>query len=312
MGSLRDRWRSHLLQTLSGTDDGRPHWVGELEHGDDAGYFGPGSATWAVHGGMATMVAGIRTLLVQAMHPGAMAGVHDHSRYKEDPLGRLTGTIQWLVTVTFGDRRTADRSSAYVRGLHRRVVGEYVDGRGIRRPYKASDPELIEWVHLAFTDAFLTCHQIWEGPIPGGADAYVREWAIAGELIGMTDPPTSEAELRRRLRGFAERDELKRDARVEEAIRFIRTPPLARGMLPSYKVMFQGAVASLEPWQRELLGLPKAPLGAVPATAAVLRSTRLMLGNRSTSEEAALARIARLDRADRARGGAALRDDSAA
>ena len=235
MASVRDRMRSHLLQTLSGTDDGSPQWVLDLERGDDAGYFGPGSASWAVHGGMATMVAGIRALLVQALHPGAMAGVHDWSRYREDPLGRLTGTIRWLITVTFGDRATAERSSAMVRGLHRRVQGEYTDAGGRTRPYKASDPDLIEWVHLAFTDSFLACHELWEAPIPGGADAYVREWAIAGRLIGMEHPPETAAELRARLDAFARDGVLKSDDRVREIVRFIRNPPLARGMLPAYR-----------------------------------------------------------------------------
>ncbi|RXZ68627.1 oxygenase MpaB family protein [Agromyces albus] len=306
MSSVRDRWRSHLLQTLSGTDDGRPPWVDELEQGDDAGYFGPGSAAWAVHGGMATMVAGIRALLVQAMHPGALAGIHDWSRYEEDPLGRLTGTIRWLVTVTFGDRATAERASARVRGLHRRVQGEYTDARGIRRPYRASDPELLEWVHLAFTDSFLTCHELWEGPIPGGADAYVREWSIAGELIGVTDAPRTAADLRARLGAFADAGVLKRDERVDRTVRFIRNPPLARGMLPAYRIMFAGAVQSLSTDQRRLLGLSAAPFPAVAATGAVLRSVRTMLGDRSTSEEAALARIARIA-AD-----AGTRDESAA
>ncbi len=294
MSTVRDRWRSHLLQTLSGTDDGRPPWVGELEQGDDEGYFGPGSAAWAVHGGMATMVAGIRALLVQTMHPGAMAGVHDWSRYEEDPLGRLSGTIRWLVTVTFGDRATAERASARVRGLHRRVQGEYTDARGIRRPYRASDPELLEWVHLAFTDAFLTCHELWEQSIPGGPDAYVREWAVAGELLGLADAPTSATELRARLRAFADAGVLKRDDRVDEAVRFIRDPPLARGMMPAYRVMFAGAVHSLSPGQRRLLGLSARPFPAIAATGAVLRSVRSVLGNRSTSEDAARARIARL------------------
>lgn len=296
MGSVRDRWRSHLLQTLSGTDDGRPAWVDELEQGVDAGYFGPGSAAWAVHGGMATMVAGIRALLVQAMHPGALAGVHDWSRYEEDPLGRLTGTIRWLVTVTFGDRATAERASARVRGLHRRVQGEYVDARGIRRPYRASDPELLEWVHVAFTESFLTCHELWEGPIPGGPDAYVREWAVAGELLGLTDAPQTAAELRARLDGFASAGVLKHDPRVERTMRFIRNPPLARGMMPAYRVMFAGAVQSLSPDQRRMLGLTAPPFPAVAATGAVLRSVRTVLGDRSTSENAARSRLARLER----------------
>ena len=299
MSAVTDRWRSHLLQTLSGTDDGSPQWVLDIREGVDEGYFGPGSAAWAVHGGMATMVAGIRALLVQALHPGAMAGVHDWSRYREDPLGRLTGTIRWLITVTFGDRATADRASAYVRGLHRRVQGEYRDADEVLRPYRASDPDLVEWVHLAFTESFLTCHEIWEAPIPGGPDAYVREWATAGALIGLTDPPMTAADLRGRLRGFADAGILKTDARVEDVVRFIRNPPLAKGMLPAYRIMFAGAVASLDPEHRRVLGLSKPAFVAVPATGVVLRSVRALLGERSTSEEAALDRIGRLRRESR-------------
>jgi uncharacterized protein (DUF2236 family) len=294
MSQVRDRWRSHLLQTLSGTDDGSPQWVRELAQGDDAGFFGPGSASWAVHGGMATMVAGIRALLVQALHPGAMAGVHDWSRYREDPLGRLTGTIRWLITVTFGDRATAERSSAMVRALHRRVEGEYVDAFGMVRSYRAGDPELIEWVHLAFTDSFLTCHEIWEAKIPGGPDAYVREWATAGALIGLPDPPVTAADLRGRLTAVAEAGILKVDSRVLDVVRFIRNPPLARGMMPAYRLMFAGAVGSLDPVHRRMLGLGKPGLLAVPATGVVLRTAKSLLGERSTSEEAALTRIARL------------------
>ena len=296
MGTVRDRWRSHLLQTLSGTDDGSPPWVLELATGTDAGFFGPGSASWAVHGGMATMVAGIRALLVQALHPGAMAGVHDWSRYRDDPLGRLTGTIRWLITVTFGDQATAERSSAMVRALHQRVKGEYVDAFGVTRSYAASDPELIEWVHLAFTDSFLTCHEIWEPEIPGGPDAYVREWATAGALVGLSDPPVTAADLRGRLAAVAERGILTADARVLDVVRFIRNPPLARGMIPAYRIMFAGAVGSLDPVHRRMLGLARPSPLAVPATGVVLRSAKSLLGERSTSEEAALHRIARLQR----------------
>ncbi len=291
---VRERWRSHLLQTLSGTDDGSPQWVRDLALGSDAGFFGPGSAAWAVHGGMATMVAGIRALLVQALHPGAMAGVHDWSRYREDPLGRLTGTIRWLITVTFGDRATAERSSAMVRALHKRVEGEYVDAFGMRRTYRAGDHDLIEWVHLAFTDSFLTCHEIWEHEIPGGPDAYVREWATAGALIGLPDPPLTAAEMRGRLAAVAGAGTLKVDSRVRDVVRFIRTPPLARGMMPAYRIMFAGAVASLDPGHRRMLGLGRPTPLAVPATGAVLRSAKSLLGERSTSEEAALHRIAGL------------------
>jgi len=294
MGTLTNVWRSHLLSTLSGDDDGRPYWVESLETGDDAGYFGPGSASWAVHGGISTMVAGIRALLMQTLHPGAMAGVHDWSRYQEDPLGRLSGTIQWLLTVTYGDRALARQASTRVGRFHDRVVGTYVDARGQGRPYAAGDAELLSWVHVVFTDAFLRSHETWGGGIPGGADRYVDEWATAGELIGVSDAPHSEAELRAQLEAFRAAGTLMGGERVNEAVRFIHNPPLRKGMMPAYRVMFAGAVATIPREYRQMLGLKRSPLPVITATRLVLAVVRVVLGPSSTSERAARKRIASL------------------
>jgi uncharacterized protein (DUF2236 family) len=291
-------WRSHLLVTFSGNSDGKPRWVDKIADGDDAGFFGVGSAAWAVHGGIPTLVAGIRALLMQTLHPGAMAGVHDWSRYREDPLGRLSGTIQWLVTVTFASTEVAVAESSRVGRFHDRVVGEYPDAQGVTRPYAAGDPELLAWVHVVFTDAFLRCHELWGGTIPGGADGYVREWATAGELVGVQHPPRSERELRGQLDAFRDAGTLKSDERVAEAVRFIRNPPLRKSMLPAYRVLFAGAVASIPREYRVMLGLKRSPLPVVFATRVVLRFVGAVLGSESTSEVAARERIARLDAGD--------------
>ena len=301
MGQLRETWRSRLLTTLSGNAKGRPHWVAKIEDGEDIGYFGPGSAAWAVHGGMPTMVAGIRALLMQTLHPGAMAGVHDHSRYREDPLGRLSGTIQWLITVTFADTTVAQTESTRVGRFHDRVVGTYLDAQGNSQPYAAGDPELLSWVHVVFTDAFLRCHETWGDEIPGGADQYVCEWAKAGELVGVVEPPRSEGELRGKLEAFRDAGIMKSDERVAEAVRFIRNPPLSRAMMPAYRVMFAGAVSTIPEEYRRMLGLRAPRWPAVWATGVVLRLVRVLLGESSSSEDAARLRIARID-ASRAAG----------
>lgn len=294
MSRITDTWRSHLLTTLSGSSDGKPRWVDAIEHGSDEGFFGPGSASWVVHGGLATMVAGIRALLLQTLHPGAMAGVHDWSRYREDPLGRLSGTIQWLITVTFADTATAERESARVGSFHSRVSGTYTDSTGTIHAYSAGDPDLLSWVHIVFTDSFLACHTLWGGPIPGGADAYVREWARAGELVGVPDPPRSAAGLTTALAAYRDAGILQHDERVAEAVRFIRNPPLRRSMMPAYRIMFAGAVASIPAEYRALLGLRRSRLPVVGATGLVLGAVRRVLGGSSTSEDAARRRIARL------------------
>jgi uncharacterized protein (DUF2236 family) len=293
--ALRDRIRL----TLSGSSGEPPEWSVRLDEGVDGGYFAPGSATWSVHGGMSTIVAGIRALLMQALHPGAMAGVHDHSRYREDPLGRLAGTIRWIFTVTYGDTATAVGTSNWVLKLHERVVGSYLDARGAERPYAANDPELLSWVHLAFTDSFLATAKLYGKPTPGGADAYVREWAIAGELMGVPNPPRSEAELSAQLRAFLDEGTLIYNERVADAVSFIRRPPLGRSLMPGYALLFAGAVASIPEPYRGMLKLRIPSLGPIrlPVAALTRLTLRVIAGTlekQPPSELAARRRLARL------------------
>lgn len=299
MSRLTEPLRARLQETLSGQQTGVPGWIGEFEHGVDAGYFGPGSAVWAVNGGMSTLVAGVRALLMQALHPGALAGVYDWSRFRDDPLGRLNGTIRWIFTVSYGDTAQAVAGSEWVKRLHERVVGDYVDGHGRAMRYSANDPDLARWVHLAFTDAFLSTYEIWGGEVPGGSDAYVAEWAIAGDLMGVVDPPRTRAELKAALHWYADAGELRCDDRTREVVRFVRHAPLRRTLRPSYAVLFGGAVASLEPTFRDLLGLKAPHLGPVPlpavsATGLVLRGAGALLGDQTAGERAARVRLAAL------------------
>ncbi|MCB5281622.1 MULTISPECIES: oxygenase MpaB family protein [unclassified Arthrobacter] len=299
MRNVLREWQAELKQTFSGSRDEVPEWVPRLAEGNDPGYHLPGSAVWAVHGDMTPIVAGIRALLMQALHPGALAGVHDHSRFREDPLGRLAGTIRWIFTVTYGSTTAARAASDWVLRLHGSVRGEYVDGHGVARSYAADDPELLRWVHIAFTDAFLSTHKIWGRPIPGGPDAYVREWAQAGELMGVQSPPLSEAAMRRQLDHWYEAGELRSDGRVAETVAFIRNPPLHPVLRPGYRVLFAAAVVSLEPKYRDLLGLRTARLGPFPlpvrlATKVTLSIVHLALGRVGPSEQAARNRLRRL------------------
>ena len=283
-----------MLSALTGSPDGRPDWVRDLELGDDAGFFGPDSAAWAVHGALPTFVAGIRALLLQTLHPGAMAGVHDWSLYRENPLGRLAQTVRWLVIVTFSDTAMAVRESSRIDRLHERVAGSYTDAGGTARRYSAQDTELLTWVHDVFTQSFLVCHQIWGGPIPGGADQYVREWAKAGELVGVQSPPRSVVELQSQLDEFKKSGVLKSDDRVAAAVRFIQSPGLKQSMIPTYHILFAGAVASIEPEYRKLLGLKRAWWPAITASRLTLWGIRQVLHGASGSEVAARKRLARL------------------
>ncbi|GAA4360351.1 oxygenase MpaB family protein [Microbacterium rhizosphaerae] len=285
--------RARLLTALAGDPDGTPPWVRALADGHDGGYFPDGGAVWTVHAGTATFVAGIRALLIQALHPGAMAGVHDFSRYREDPVGRLSGTVRWIICVTYGSTEQADAETARVSRLHQRVAGTYSTDTGLRT-YSASDASLVEWVHLAFTEAFLGAHQRWGGPIPGGADAYVREWAQAGRLMRVLDPPETEAELRSRMDAYLDRGELKYDARVADIVQFLRDVPFTGSMRLAYRVLFAAAVASLPRRYRKLLGLRRTVLPVVTSTRAVLAISSRALGSGPRAQDFARRRHQRL------------------
>ena len=180
--------RGKILTALAGDPTGMAPYVRDIAEGDDAGYFAENGPAWTVHAGMGTLVAGIRALLLQALHPGALAGVHDWSRYREDPIGRLTGTVRWVITLTYGSKTQADAETRRVGRFHQRVKGGYRAGDGSERTYTAEAADLVRWVHLAFTDAFLAGHEVSRLPIPGGADAYVADWATAGRLMRVVDP----------------------------------------------------------------------------------------------------------------------------
>src|SRR6478672_4121908 len=108
-------------------------------------WFTPEDPIWRVHADASMFPAGIRALLVQSLHPLAMAGVAGHSGYKGDPWGRLQRTSEFLATTTFGTVEAAQAQIDRVRSIHQRVRGKAPDGR----PYAASDPHLLAWVHAA-------------------------------------------------------------------------------------------------------------------------------------------------------------------
>lgn len=298
LGRARQRYRSQLLVMLSGDPEGEPEWVRRMADGSDAGYFGPGSAVWHVNGGIPVIVAGIRALLMQTLHPGAMAGVHDHSRYAEDPLGRLAGTVRWVVTTTFGSTEAVRDEASRVSRLHGRVRGHYDRGDGSTVDYSAYDEELVAWVHIVFTDAFLAAHRIWGDGIPtdrpgeSGEDRYVREWAKAGELMGMSAPPTNARDLRSARESFD--PVLRADRRVREALGFLTRPPLPRSTRIPYAILAGGAIASIEPRYRRMLGLRRPWWPAITLTRVVLVLTRAILGSESTSRRRTMERLERL------------------
>ncbi|WP_344061657.1 oxygenase MpaB family protein [Terrabacter lapilli] len=216
-------------------------------------WFTPQDPVWRVHADASMFPAGITSLLLQMLHPMAMAGVAGHSGYKSDPWGRLQRTSHYLATTTFGTVEHAEEAIATVRSIHERVRGK--DHLG--RPYRASDPHLLMWVHAAEIDSFLRGYQTFgDTPLTDEeADVYVRQAGIPAALLGVPSPPQSVAELAEVLDSY--RPELEATPAAAEAARFLLLdPPLPFYARPGYGTLASGGVSLLPGWAREMLGLP--------------------------------------------------------
>jgi uncharacterized protein (DUF2236 family) len=202
-------------------------------------------------------IGGLSALLLQSLHPLAMAAVAGHSGYRGDPWGRLQRTSTFLATTTFGTEAHAQQACAQVRAVHERIRGVTVDGDA----YHAADPHLLAWVHAAEIDSFLRAHQRY-GTKPlseEGCDAYVADTARVATELGVLDPPRNRAELARLLADY--RPELRASAQARDAARFLLlnppVPPAAR--LP-YAVLAANAVSLLPSWAARELNLPRLPV----------------------------------------------------
>ena len=293
--ALQERFGTRFRRIITNTEDGVPPWMAAVESGETRGLYLPHDAPWVVHGDVATLIGGIRALLMQALHPGSLTGVEQHSRYEHDPLGRLAGTTRWLTIATFGSAEALETESARVNRMHDHVKGQYVTGAGVTKDYKAADPDLLAWVHIAFTDSFLTTHELFgEEKIPGGADEYVSQWSKSVVPLGLTNAPMSRAELKAEIKRYKDEGILATNETTKQVVEFIRKPPLSRAALIAYDRMFDGAVASIPADLQAMLGLKGKSLNvAGPITRGLLRAMRLALGPISPLEVAAISRLKR-------------------
>jgi uncharacterized protein (DUF2236 family) len=303
--ALQESLSKRFRRLLSGDPDGVPPWLDVIAAGDEPGLYLPSDAPWIVHADFGTLVGGIRALLMQALHPGSLTGVATHSRYEQDALGRLAGTIRWLTVTTFGSHAAVAGESQRVNRMHKRVTGEYETAAGEQRPYKAADPDLLLWVHIAFMDSFLRCHQMYAwreipvgtdaGAVVGesGADAYIRLWSKSVEPIGLDLAPMNERALLAEIERY--KRELVATPKTLDVVKFIKRPPLPVLARPVYWLLFEAAVVSLPVEFHELLGLTAKPRWFIqPLTRGVLRFIRLAIGPESPIEDGAIARLRRI------------------
>jgi uncharacterized protein (DUF2236 family) len=243
--------------------------VGLFVHADDPmahtmdypgapGLFGPDAISWESMGDVSGFIGGIRALLIQAAHPEVVAGVADHSRYREDPLGRLSRTSAYVTATSYGAMPEVKQAVAIVRRVHRPVQGR--SHRGL--PYQADDPPLAAWVHNSLTDSFLVAAQVY-GARPlsiDESDRFVREQARIGRLLDADPVPETAVEL---STWVAEHPAVSSSPGMREAVEFLREPPLDPAVKLAYQVLASAALVTIPPRIRAALALKPRP-GAEP------------------------------------------------
>jgi uncharacterized protein (DUF2236 family) len=221
----------------------------------DDGLFGPSSVTWRVSNDPTSPVGGLRSLLMQALHPLAMAGVDQHSGWRQDPVGRLAATSAYVATVSFGERAAAERAAGRVRRIHDHVRGvDTVTGR----PYAAGDPELLLWVHAALVDSTVAAENLFGTALSAqDSDRYVAEMVVAAELVGVPAAlvPASLAELDRYI--TSTRPELRCTPAARESMAYLLDPPgLDEDIAEIWQDIRYAAIAALPDWARDMYGYP--------------------------------------------------------
>ncbi len=241
----------------------------------DPGWFGPASTTWRVHGDACMFVGGIAALMLQALHPRALAGVADHSDFRRDPLGRLRRTSAFIGATAYGTAAEAERACAMVRRVHAKVVGTTPDGR----PYSAAEPELLDWIHVAEFATFAAAHRRYGADPMTDAelDRYIGEVACVAVELGDPAPPCSWAELDVALERH--RPQLAVGEQARAAWRFLAEVSLVPPAQPAYRVLFVGAIACLPPWAQRLWGVRSPSTVEVAACRALVRGLGALMGD---------------------------------
>ena len=238
---------------------------------EDVGFYGPRSVTWRLAADLSAPVAGLRSVLMQALHPLAMAGVDQHSDWRTDPVGRLAATASYTATVTYGDRASASRAARRVRMVHEHVRGiDTVTGR----PYEASDPALLLWVHAALVDSVLAASRMFGTP-PAGTDPdrFVSEMTVAAELLGVPREmiPASADALEEYIAGV--RPELRCTPAAAESMGYMLDPAgMGEEIAELWLDIRDAALAALPDWAREMYGYPPPP-AVTPARRTEIRQT---------------------------------------
>ena len=246
----------------------------QLQLPPDPGLFGPDSVTWRVHGDPSMALGGLRALLLQAVHPLAMAGVIQHSDFRADPWGRLLRTAEYVGVTTFGTSVEARRAGAKVRGIHGKLAGIEPES-GLS--YRVNDPELLRWVHCCEAESFLsTAVRCGLRLSRAEQDRYYAEQTRQAALVGLdpTDVPGDSASMVDYFQDM--RAQLHVTAEARRTVSFVLWPPmptrvrLGTPARPAWAALAAASVAMLPRWARRLYRLPGVPTTDLGATVAGL------------------------------------------
>lgn len=227
--------------------------VDYLEPKGDPGIFGPESLAWRVHANGVTMfVGGVAAVLLELAEPRVRSGVWNHTDFRTDPVGRMRRTGMAAMVTTYGSVADVERVTRRVHRMHEVVSGTTPEGE----PYRASDPELLCWVHVTAVYGFLKAYVRYANPSLSGADQdrYYAEAARGAAYYGALDVPTTVAAVRAALREMQPR--LRSHPIVGEFLDLVsNSPVLSKAALPVQRLLVQAAIDLLPEWVRKILEL---------------------------------------------------------
>jgi uncharacterized protein (DUF2236 family) len=253
LAAIRKRIAAGVTSVTSDNKDSRR--IDYSSPPGDPGLFGPDAICWQVHGDFTSMlVGGVAALLLQMLEPRALAGVWDHSTFREDIHGRLGRTATFIAATTFGSRADALSLIDRVKRIHERVTGTTPDGRA----YAASDPDLLTWVHVAEMSSFLKAHLLYVNPALSEADQdrYFDETARVSEMLGARNIPRTRAAIDAYLQ--EKRPALSFGPRTADVVRVLmRAPAPNRATWPAARVLLHAGPDLLPDWAQEMMGLDR-------------------------------------------------------
>jgi len=228
----------------------------------DPGLMGPDSVSWRLHEEQWLITAGARAFLMQAAHPKVAQGALDHSRFAEDPFGRVFNTIQGMAILIFGTTHEASAMARHLNRLHHTVTGTLPESIGryaAGESYSGMEPLALLWVHIVFVDSMLTAYKTFVGPLSQEVcEQYWQESCRYARLLGLTDAvlPASYAAVQQYISGALASGEIAIGLAAQFIAQKVLYPPMPLLRKPLWGIVRLITIGQLPADIREAYGLP--------------------------------------------------------